>query len=138
MKRTSWVAIATFCLVSASLIFAALPPRSKEDLEKTATDIVVGEVKEVYTSTREKRPGMVDMLYCFEISTTKVEKGERGKEGKIVMARAWTPSKRPSGWAGPQGQNVIPERGKTYKFYLVEGKDGALDAITPNGIEESK
>jgi len=136
--KTSWIFFAVLLLAATTLVLSALPPRSKEDLEKTASDIVVGEVKQVYTAVRENKPGMVDTLYCFEISVTNVEKGDHGKEGKVLMARAWKPEKRPAGWAGPQGQNVVPEGGKVYRFYLVEGKDGALDALTPNGIEASK
>jgi hypothetical protein len=138
MKKSTWMCFALTVLAATTIVLSALPPRSKEDLEKTATDIVVGEVKQVYTAVRENKPGMVDTLYCFEIGVTKVDKGDHGKEGKVLMARAWAPVKRPSGWAGPQGQNVIPEGGKTYRFYLVEGKDGGLDAITPNGIEASR
>jgi hypothetical protein len=138
MTKSSSMCFAVTFLAATTIVLSALPPRSREDLEKTATDIVVGEVKQVYTAARENKPGFVDTLYCFEISVTKVEKGDHGKDGKVLMARAWAPAKRPSGWAGPQGQNVIPEGGKTYKFHLVEGKDGGLDAITPNGIEAPK
>src|SRR4051812_1472277 len=107
MSRSSWLLSVIAVLAAATIILGALPPRSKEDLEKTATDIVIGEVKQVYTAVRENKPGMVDTLYCFEISVSKVEKGDRGKEGKVLMARAWKPEKRPPGWAGPQGQNTI-------------------------------
>jgi hypothetical protein len=138
MNGTSWMIFAVVSLAATTLVLSALPPRSKDDLEKSATDIVVGEVKQVYTAARQIKPDMVDTLYCFEIHVSKVEKGERGKAGKVLMARAWKPARRPTGWAGGQGQNMIPEPGKTYRFYLVEAEHGALDAITPNGIEAQK
>ena len=48
MNGTSWMIFALVSLAATTLVLSALPPRSKEDLEKSATDIVVGEVKQVF------------------------------------------------------------------------------------------
>jgi hypothetical protein len=126
-------------LMLAGVVWAAVPPLSPEALKERATHIVVGEVRVVYSAERAgERAGFVDRVYCIEVAPSAIEKGEGLKEGRVVYARGWRPAKRPAGWAGPQGQNVIPEAGKRVRMYLVEGKDGGMDLVEPNGVEVVK
>ena len=126
----SLFALALFSVLPAS---AAVPPRSPENLKENATDIVVGQVVRVYAGTREVREGMTDDVYVAEVKVTAAEKGDLAA-GKVVFARYWKPKSRPRGWAGPQGQNVLPAEGKTVRLFLVRAADGGLDVLTPNGV----
>jgi hypothetical protein len=125
-------------VISAGVASAAIPPLSKEDLNKQATHILVGDVRAVYTTEKPGERGFTDRLYCIEVVPTALEKGEGLKEGRVIYARAWTPAKRPRGWTGGQGQNVIPEAGKRVRVYLAQAKDGGLDLVEPNGLEVTR
>ncbi|HYE21495.1 MAG TPA: hypothetical protein VEA69_23815 [Tepidisphaeraceae bacterium] len=116
--------------------FAALPPQRPADLKKTATHVVTGTVAAVYTTEAAlDRPGMVNKLFAVEFAVTAVEKGEGLAEGKVVFAKCWKPAKRPTGFAGPQGQNALPAVGETGRLYLKLQADGTYAVLTPNGWE---
>jgi hypothetical protein len=133
-----WVGLVVV-LVVVGMAWGAIPPLGKEELKQSATHIVVGEVKRVYTSEKAgDRAGFTDRVYAIEVAPSAIEKGEGLKEGRLIYARAWTPDKRPFGWVGGQGQNIIPEAGKRVRMYLREGKDGGLDLVEPNGVEVVK
>jgi hypothetical protein len=137
MVRELIVIVAVLAL--AGVVWGALPPLSPERLKEEASHIVVGEVRVVYSAERAgERGGFVDRVYCIEVMPSAMEKGEGLKEGRVIFARTWRPAKRPAGWAGPQGQDVIPEAGKRVRVYLVEGKDGGMDLVGPNGVEVLK
>lgn len=112
---------------------AELPPLSPDELEQRSTNIVTGRVTEMYTAVREKEPGWSDTLYAIEISVQDVKKGNAIQDGQTVIVRTWKLKQRPAGWAGPGGQYTIPKRGDTVTAYL-NGKDGVLDALIPNGL----
>jgi hypothetical protein len=138
-------------LALATLCFAAVPPRKTEDLRRDAMDIVVGEVRFVYAGELRVEHG-TDTRYCIEVAVAKVEKpsgdatarpttapstqpAARIVAGHLIYARCWRPSKRPDGWAGHQGQNLIPKPGQRVRLYLTREPDGGLDVLEPNGIE---
>jgi hypothetical protein len=112
----------------------AVPPRSPDNLRQTASDIVVGEVKRVHSSDESRSPGFVDTVYTIDLMITKVEKGaQRPKQN--IQVRASQIKDRPRGWAGPQGHDWIPAPGDRVRMFL-HSLEGALWALTPNGIEK--
>lgn len=117
---------------------AALPPRSAENLKQTASHVVTGKVKAVYTTDEKRQADMIDRQFVIELVVTAVEKGEGPAVGKVLYAKCWRPEKRPAGWAGPQGQNVIPQPGDTGRAYLSQADDGSFSLLTPNGWEPDK
>jgi len=122
-------------LVSAGVV-AAVPPLSPEELKASASNIVIGEVRNVYVTERTLRKEFTDRLYVLEVLPKEVVKGKALSSGRLIYARTWRPSSRPPGWAGPQGQNEIPERGKRVRLYLARDKEGGWDVLTPNGVEQ--
>ena len=136
VRRRGGLILALF--IAAAAAWAALPPISKDDLNRQATHILIGDVRAVYTTKKAGERGFTDRLYCIEVVPTALEKGEGLKEGRVIYARAWTPAKRPTGWLGGQGQNVIPEAGKRVRMHLAQAKDGGLDLLEPNGLEVTR
>jgi len=124
--------LVTFLGVGA---LAAIPPRSPQDLKQSATAIVTGEVRKIYTAEHSSREGGVDRLYALEVLVSSVEKGAKVQSGRVIYARAWQPAKRPPGTVGDQGQNQIPEPGHRVRLYLTRDKDGGWDLLRPNGVE---
>jgi len=131
--RTTLLSIVAMFVAFPAL--AALPPQKPEALKSGSAYIVVGKVQAVYTTEQKTDRGFVNKLYVFEVVVNSVEKGEGLKEGKVIYAKAWKPESRPQGWAGPQGQNHIPEVGEVGKLYLTQAEDGSLSLMTPNGWE---
>jgi hypothetical protein len=145
MRRLGAAPAATVFLMG--LCLAAVPPRKAEELRSDATDIVVGEVRFVYAGDAKVEHG-TDTRYCIELAVTTVEKSPADKTAtappttapasKLLYARCWTPAKRPAGWAGPQGQNLIPKPGQRIRLYLTREADGGFDVLEPNGVEAVK
>ena len=144
MRRPGMTLVATVSLIG--LCLAAVPPRKAEELRTDATDIVLGEVRFVYAAEAKVEHG-TDTRYCIEFAVTTVEKSPADKRAtapatapapKLIYARCWTPAKRPAGWAGPQGQNVVPKSGQRVRLYLTRGSDGGFDVLEPNGVELDK
>lgn len=121
-------------LFAGSLLTGALPPRSDDDLASSATHIVVGEVTQVFSRVEEVGPGAENRIFLLEVKVVEVAKGEGFQPGKVLYARTWQTSKRPMGWAGPQGQNAIPPPGEKVRLFLRQSDDGGLDIVVPNGI----
>lgn len=124
-------------MIPAVLILAALPPLDAADLKADASLIVVAEVQQHYTSSRERRAGFTDTLHVYEARVVSTEKGEAAA-GTLVYARAWTAAKRPDGWTGPGGVRGLPAVGATVRLYLRKGADGGLHILDPNGVEPVK
>ena len=131
--RTTLLFIVALCV--AFPVLAALPPQRPDDLKKGAAYIVVGKVQAVYTAEDKQERGFVNRLYMFEVVVSSIEKGEGLKEAKVIYVKAWKPQSRPTGWAGLQGQNHIPEAGESGRLYLTQADDGSLSLMTPNGWE---
>ena len=117
---------------------AAIPPQKPEMLKDNATHIVVGKVQGVYSTEVMKKAEFVDRHYVIEVEVTAVEKGEGVQAQKVIYVKAWKPAGRPRGWAGPQGQNVIPAAGDTGRLYVTRAEDGTFTLLTPNGWEAVK
>jgi hypothetical protein len=147
MRRTFAFAAA----VAAGTCTLAVGPRAAAEvpfwppavLEKSATHVVVGKVKAVYsrltTSTNSRNEKFV-----AEIEVEAVEKGEGIAKGSLTYVRYWTyewlgkPSDQPTGSNGHSG---LPREGDRVRVYLRQDLgtkgypgDGGLDVIVRNGF----
>lgn len=123
---------------TALLLMGALPPLSTDDLRNDAAVVVVAEVLQVFDRVHRRDGTSTDHRYLVEAKVKTVEKGDGVKPGALLYARAWQPATRPEGWAGPQGQNVVPGPGDVVRLYLSRGGDGGLSLLSPNGVEPMK
>ncbi len=129
------VAIAPFLAISVS---AAQAPRSPEQLEKWAANIVSGTVSEV-TVTKGKSQvakGFFnrDRFFKIRLEVTDVSKGDAVKTGETIMIAAWQAYIRPFWFAGLQGHSNIPEKGAKITVYLLDKEGEAYTPLHPNGI----
>lgn len=126
MRRLSFLLF--FALFSAS--WAALPPQSPEDLLGNSSDVVVGTVVEVRTWTERVKYGRDN----FSVALVRIESVEKGKlqPGVLIEAHFRQTESRSKGWAGPQGQNEILEKGERARLYL-QKVDGVYKLLEPNG-----
>jgi hypothetical protein len=126
--------LAGLVLLVASVALAAVPPLRKEILQEHASLVIVGRIARVSTSAEPLGGGSENTVYHVEIEIADVEKGE-AKLGDRVKADTWKPSKRPDGWAGPQGQNVEPQAGQLVRCYLSGSEKDSYTFLVPNGLE---
>ena len=120
---------------------------SAEDLRKTATHIVTGQVVAVYERT-ESDGDWKYTRYVAEVRVTECEKGDGVKKGDLVYMRYWR-----RGWQGKgnpppstAGHRDIPGDGATIRAYLArnaydgfgETKDGGFNVLGANGFEKVK
>ena len=91
-KSKTGSAVILLCLVTFSFGWAAKAPSSKEQLEKTATHIVVGKVQAVYSyKEREGIPVLSGYEYDHKVAEVKIEKVEKGKIAEsLVYVRYWS------------------------------------------------
>lgn len=121
-----------------------VPDRPPERLFETATDVVDGEVRAVYT--REERDGSWRVTRCVaEIAVTAVSKGDSLEPGELVYVRYF--HRRWSGWTTPppstNGHRYLPEAGQLVTAHLArnesdgfdrENDDGGYNLVFPNGF----
>ena len=140
-------------LVVACVSFLVCPIRaekvdmSAEDLRKTATHIVTGQVVAIYERT-ESDGDWKYTRYVAEVRVTECEKGDGVKKGDLVYIRYWR-----RGWQGKPnpppdtaGHRDLPGDGATIRAYLArnaydgfgETKDGGFNVIGANGFEKLK
>jgi hypothetical protein len=144
-----WLLIAPLALALAT----ALPVRaekvdlSPEELRKTATHVVVGQVTAVYS--RVETNG--DWRYTHHIAEVRVaetEKGDGLKKGDLTYARYWQKQwvgrgKQPPDTSGHRG---LPNQGETIRIYMARNaydgfgttNDGGFNVIGANGFEPVK
>jgi hypothetical protein len=118
-------------------------PLTTQELEETATHIVVGEVQAIY-SRQEKRGDYQYTHYVAEVKIEKVEKGEG--PSKLMYVRYFDIAWRGAGQMppGPGGHFPVPATKESYRFYLAknaydgftkENHDGGYNVIYGNGIQ---
>jgi len=127
----------TLLLILAWPLLAALPPLSPDDLKRDASLVVVAEVLQVFDREHRRDGTSTDRRFLLELKVKSVSKGEV-KVGSLLYARAWQPGRRPEGWGGPQGQNVVPGPGDVVRLFLRRASDGGLALLSPNGVEPAK
>lgn len=127
---------------------AAVPISTPKQLKKEATDIVVGKVTEIYTSTPVKNRDSATTNIVAQIEIQEVEKGDL-KQGDLVYARYWEArwtGKTPEPPDGSMSFYPAPKKGAQVRVYLGrnvqngqgEQKDGGYNVLLPNGFEVLK
>ncbi len=120
------------------------PDLSKEQLESTATHIVVGKVEQIWTRSEEE--GNWDYTrYVAELRVENREKGDGLATGQLVYVRYWT--KRWDAFFSPpppdtSGHRGLPDVGDQIRVYLAKDaydgfgttKDGGFTVIGANGF----
>jgi hypothetical protein len=131
------LALAAPLFITAAIIAVAhadIPIIPKDELQKSATHIVVGTVKLI--GTEDENDGkFIHRTGVVEIKVSQVEKGEKIEAGDAVYARFWTQAWIGKGNPPPFGPgHHLPKKGDTVRVYL-EKKEGGYDALLPNGFE---
>ncbi|QDU64269.1 hypothetical protein Pan216_51580 [Planctomycetes bacterium Pan216] len=121
----------------APAAWAALPPRSPEELQSDANVVVTGKVKEVFHKKRSEK-GFVRTYFVAEVVVDEVSKGEGPSPGQVLYMRYWVLKSSPEGWVGPSGLRGAPKRGDTIRAYLKRAADGGFDVLDPNGVSVVK
>lgn len=127
--------VAALVLLTIGLLSAAIPPLPEKALREGADVIVTGVITKVeHQDKANDDPEYVNRHYTI---TIRIEKTEKGKvTGESLVAHTWQTWKRPSGWAGPQGQNVTPnENAKVRAFLQREAGTETFTLMLPNGLE---
>ena len=138
---------ALFSLLIAPSLWAAKAPSSNNQLEKTTTHVVVGEVQSIYSyKEREGIRGLSGYEYDRNVAEVKIEKVEKGKvpEG-LVYVRYWSREWKGLGLPPPGGQSYEPQpkKGQTCLFYLAlnsydgwsGSQDGGYNVVYVNGVQ---
>ena len=144
MNRITLLLVAACLMIPTESARAEKAPLSKKQLEKTATHIVVGKVKAIYS--RLEREGWYEYKrYVAEVDVSKHEKGD--EEAKIMYVRYFDVRWKGLGPMppGPGGHWPAPEVGESYRFYLAKNAydgfaskndDGGFNVIYGNGIQK--
>jgi hypothetical protein len=103
-----------------------------QDLQRFSDLIVVGEVKELYTTEQTYEDGTITTRYAIGVRVERVEKGEGPKPGDLVFVRSFGTS---FGYdrVGDSGPGA-PQVGSHVKLFA-RRDDGGYAVLTPNGIE---
>ncbi len=127
---------AALVLLTIGLLCAAIPPLPAPALREGADVVVTGVVTKVeHEDKSNDDPEYVNRHYTVTIRVEKTEKGS--VSGETVVAHTWQTWKRPSGWAGPQGQNVTPKADAVVRAFLQrEAGAETFTLMLPNGLEE--
>lgn len=130
---------------------AAVPPLSTEELEESASHIVVGKVKSI-SSHEVKVPSGSDYQLTAVIELKSLERwalppgsarpaGYSGlpsiapKPGENIEVYYRRVRKRPPGWTGSIGQNYRLRLDTQVKLFLILDEKGHLQLLEPNGWE---
>src|SRR5262245_58104344 len=144
-----WFPIITLVIALATAVpaHAEKVPLSPEELRKTATHVVVGQVTAIYTrdeTTAEWRY----THYIAEVRVTETEKGDGLKKGEPVYVRYWHRQ-----WIGREkqrpdtnGHRGLPNQGETIRVYMARNaydglgntNDGGINVIGAKGSEPVK
>jgi hypothetical protein len=119
-----------------AVILMALPPLNPKLREAAANVVFVGTVEKLDSHEVKVEHG-TDTLFVGQLKITKVEKallsGTTDKTAEFHFRRT---GKRPSGWAGPQGQNGVPALHETIRIFgRYAQPSGELQLLEPNGWE---
>jgi hypothetical protein len=115
---------------------AERPPQPKS----AATDVIVGTVEKVTTSTSPFGGDGVSTTYTATVKVDKVEKGTGAKEGDTITVSWYKVTKSPSRpLPGAYGKSYpVKEKGQI-KAWLIKGKGKAFGVIyNAGGIETVK
>ncbi len=137
----SVLTLGLFC----GLAHAEKPLMSREDLLKTATNVVTGKVLTIYQQTEVERDWK-RTKYVAEVRVENTEKGEGVTPGSLIYVRYWHQEWKGKGSPPPgtNGHVDIPSKNAAVRVYLArnsydgfgfENKDGGFNVIGTNGFE---
>ncbi|MBX7106019.1 MAG: hypothetical protein K1X57_18195 [Gemmataceae bacterium] len=135
-------------LVFVPALRAEKVPMSPEELRKTATHVVTGQVVAVYERT-ESVGDWKYTKYVAEVRVDTCEKGDGIKKDDLVYARYWRRAWIGQGEVPPStaGHRGLPTAGATIRVYLArnaydgftrDNHDGGFNVIGANGFEAMK
>ncbi len=152
-QKLSFLVLGSFLCAGALLLhfeeaaFVEKAPYSKEKLQSVATDIVVGKVQKIYTTTEQKGK----YHYTRYLAEVAVDSWEKGKgPSDLVYLRYFDIHWKGSGPMppGPSGHSPLAYVGKKTRFYLARNaydgfstdaptnQDGGYNVIYINGVEQ--
>jgi len=121
---------------------------SPEQLRKTATHVVTGQVAAIYERTVRDQ-NWETTYYVAEVKVNDCEKGDGLKKGDLMYVRYWH-----RGWIGQgqvppstSGHRGLPTIGETLRIYTARNaydgfsngnNDGGFNVIGANGFEKLK
>jgi hypothetical protein len=125
-------------LVLNAAAFAEVPPQSKKDLERNASDVVIGRVQDIYSNVKRSKD-WEKVRYVAEVRVEKVVKGTRVVEGQPAYARYWRDHWIGEGNAPPHAKGhkgaKVGDRVQLYLRYAGGNDgDGGFDVLLPNGF----
>ena len=123
------IVAAVFQIKSAE---AALPSLTLAELQKQADTIITGRAVDMKSRLDDRGSGIVNRQISIKLEVKSVEKG--AVAANIVAVTTWVPEKRPSGFAGPQGQSFLPNKGDMVRVFCQGKAGGAHIVLIPNGI----
>jgi hypothetical protein len=148
MSRNLWLIAVAAPAVLVFPAFAEKVDMTPEQLRKTATHVVTGQVTAVYERT-ETTDQWKYTRYVAEVRVGKCEKGDGIKEGDLVYVRYWQRDWQGKGHVptSTTGHRGVPRDGDSLRVYLArnaydgfqsENKDGGFNVIGANGFEKLK
>jgi hypothetical protein len=145
MNRTLWLVAMAASLSFVAPAGAEKVDMSPEQLRKTATHLVTGQVLAVYERTQPEGDWKYTR-YVAELRVGACEKGEGVRKGDLVYVRYWRRAWVGQGQMPPSttGHRGLPSKGQTVRVYLArnaydgftfDNKDGGFNVIGANGFE---
>ena len=144
MNQFKFLAILLAALAATSPLHAERVNLTPEQLRETATHIVTGEVKAIFS-----RPDKKDTRYAAEVRVISCEKGKGIEKGALIYVRYVTFGQDTnldgSPIPGTSGHRGMPEVGGVMRIHLAqnsydgfthENKDGGFNVIGANGFEK--
>jgi hypothetical protein len=146
--RNPWVLCVAAAAALAVTARAEKAPLSPEELRKTATHVVTGDVTAVYERT-ETAGDWKYTRYVAEVRVGACEKGDGIKAGDLVYARYYRRAWIGAGRMPPSstGHSGTPAAGESVRVYLArnaydgftpDNTDGGFNVIGANGFESLK
>ena len=128
------------------VVFGEVPNRTQESLVRGATDVIIGELRAVYSLKVDVSNYQITHLVA-EIHVQKLEKGTNFRVGQMAYVRYWHQKWQGEGRPPPgtSGHRGVPPNGSIVRAYVTNDKelrrrpdkenDGGFDVILPNGLQ---
>ncbi len=128
------IAGAVICGVGGQLaVQAAIPPLQPAQRVAQSDVVVQAKIIALISKVVANNPGHNDD-YLAKVVVEKSVKG-RARRGQTLTVHYWRLRDRPYGWAGPVGQNVLPQAGQQGTLFLKRGAStrAPFELLQPNG-----
>jgi hypothetical protein len=148
MSRTQWLVAVAGLTALVSAIRAEKVDMSADELRKTATHVVMGQVTAIYERA-ETEGDWKYTRYVAEVRVGECEKGDGIRKGALVYVRYWRRAWVGKGQIPPStvGHRGLPDAGDSVRVYLArnaydgfsqDNKDGGFNVLGANGFEKLK